>query len=153
MAVRVYSCDSSDVQALKALLSYDPYLDPKLIPSSSEKDDKALAKMDEGEKKKYYEEQANVKENIRMLKEDPMMNIIFARQDYVLKDGISLGLDRNKSYLYLKADDSFFGLAEKKLKENVKSAERVEEDTERKIIESIDSEREAAEQGLGSIFG
>ncbi len=57
---------------MKKLLEYDPYLDKSLSP-----------------------------EQLSKLKDDSYANIIFARQDYWIKDGISLGLDREKNYLIL----------------------------------------------------
>ena len=100
-----------------------------------------------GQKKKQAE---NAMSNLRNDKE---ANIIFARQDYMLKDGISLGLDREKSYLFLNADNSFFADAEAKLKKNVSSLERVQSDTEKQIIDTIEKEIQQADQGLGFIFG
>ena len=106
------------------MLEYDPYLDKNLSD-----------------------------EQLAQLKTNEDANIIFARQDYLLKDGISIGQDREKYYLYLNANDEFMEKAEKKLKASLKSVERVDQNTESQIIEDIESERRASEQGLGSIFG
>jgi hypothetical protein len=109
---------------LKKLVEYDPYLDNTLTPDQ-------LAK----------------------IKTDEMANVIFARQDYQLKDGVSLGLDREKYYLYLSAVDEFFEKAEKKLKASVPSLQRVDPETEQKIIATLEGERKESEEGLGLIFG
>ncbi|MEM0094612.1 MAG: hypothetical protein QXE33_00640 [Candidatus Micrarchaeaceae archaeon] len=110
--------------ALKKLLEYDPYLDKNLT-----------------------------EEDLKKLKEDKDANVIFVRQDYVLKDGISLNLDRNKYYLYLSASQEFMESAEKKLKSSIGSIARLSQDEERKVIETIEEERSRAEFGFGSIFG
>ena len=124
MPQRVYSCSAEDSQALKKLLEYDPYLDKSL-------NEEQLAK----------------------LKSDSDANTIFARQDYLLKDGISIGLDREKYYLYINANDEFLERGEQKLKEKVGSIARVEPELEAEIIAGIEGERSASERGIGSIFG
>lgn len=124
MPSRVYTCDVADNSALSKLMSYDPYLDKSL---SNEK--------------------------IIEIKNDPDANIIFARQDYAIKDGISLGLDRNKYYLYLSASDEFLVQADKKLKSSIKSIARADSETEAKVITVVEGERSSSEEGLGSIFG
>ncbi len=124
MPTRVYVCDSNGSEALKKLMSYDPYLDK----SKSEAD---LAK----------------------LKDDPEANVIFARQDYWIKDGVSLGLDRDKSYLIISAVGEFLDKAEQKLKKEIPSIKRVEPETEAKIVGELEKERKESESGLGMIFG
>ncbi len=121
---RVYSCDTADLQKLKKLLEYDPYLDKSLTGADLEK-----------------------------IRGDKEANTIFARQDYLIKDGASLLLDSDKYYLFIHATEDFFKFAEKKLKDAVPSIKRVDPETERKIIETIDEERTKAETGFGSIFG
>ena len=61
MAQRVYSCNSADAQELEKLLEYDPYLDKNMS-----------------------------EEQLAQLKDNEDANIIFARQDYMLKDGVSV---------------------------------------------------------------
>lgn len=105
-------------------MSYDPFLDKSFTPEQLEK-----------------------------LKDDEKANVIFARQDYWIKDGISLGLDREKCYLVLSAVDTFLEKAEPKLKENIPSIKRADPDLEAKIVEQMDKERNESESGLGMIFG
>ncbi len=124
MPSRVYTCDAAETNALTKLMSYDPYLDKSLS-----------------------------EEKIAEIKKDPEANIIFARQDYNIKDGVSIGLDRNKSYLYLSASDEFLEQADKKLKNTIKSIERADKETEEKVIKLVEGERSSSEEGLGSIFG
>ena len=112
------------MEELKKTLEYDPYLDK----SKSEED---LAK----------------------LKGDADANIIFARQDYWLKDGIVLGLDREKCYLVISAVDEFLGKAEAKLMRLYPDLKRADSETERNVIGEIEKERSESEEGLGMIFG
>lgn len=123
MPARVYICDSKDVPSLKKLLEYDPYLDKSLS-----------------------------EEQLAKLKGDAEANVIFARQDYKLKDGISLELDRDKYYLYLNATEEFLDRAEKKLKQNIGSVARADHETEDKIVNTIEEEQNNSEQGIGFIF-
>ena len=92
-------------------------------------------------------------EQLAKLKTDELANVIFARQDYQLKDGISLGLDREKYYLYLSAVEEFFEKAEKKLKASIPSLQRVDPELEQKVIATLEGERKESEEGLGLIFG
>ncbi len=124
MPARVYVCDAKDVEKLKKLMEYDPYLD-KSIPE----------------------------DRIAGMKSDKETNIIFARQDYQIKDGASLGMDLDKCYLYLNANEGFLNDAEPKLVKNVASARRAEKETEEKIISLIETEISNSETGIGSIFG
>ncbi len=94
-----------------------------------------------------------IEEALQKLKSDPEANIIFARQDYSIKAGSELGLDPNLQYLYLDFPDDQWELAEKKLKENVKSIKRLGKDDEEKALREISEERERSDQGLGFIFG
>ena len=124
MPARVYTCDSGDANELKKLMEYDPYLDKNLN-----------------------------EEQLAGLKNDEQANVIFARQDYNIKDGISLNLDTKKYYLYLSASDEFLEKADKKLKSSIKNIERADKETEEKIIGIVEGERQQSEQGLGAIFG
>ena len=92
-------------------------------------------------------------EELARMKADENATVIFARQDYWIKDGISLGLDREKYYLVLSAVDLFLEKAEPKLKDGVPSIKRVGPDLENKIITEMDKERKESESGLGMIFG
>ncbi len=106
------------------MLSYDPYLDNSLSP-----------------------------DQISKIKSDENANIIFARQDYWLKDGITLGLDPEKYYLVLSALEEFLEKAEPKLKNSIKSISRLDHDTELKVAGEMEKERNESESGLGMIFG
>ena len=154
IAARIYVVDSSEVPALKKILEYDPYLDPNIIP-------KTPKEWDNPEYIKKHPEMAQEVENKKKLTEDAMnklrddkeANIIFARKDYLLKDGIAMGLDKDKCYLYLSADDSFLDAAEAKLKKSISSVKRAPSDIEKQIIDTVERERQSADEGLGFIFG
>ena len=124
MPAIVFECDASEAEALKKALEYDPYLDKSL-------DESALKK----------------------LTTDKDANIIFARQEYELRDGGAFGLDSGKYYLYLKANDEFLKGAEEKLKKQFKTVKRAAPQEEGKVIKVIEEEENQVNAGVGSIFG
>ncbi len=124
MPARVYTCGSEDASALEKLMSYDPYLDMSLS-----------------------------EQQIAALKDNESANVIFARQDYNIRDGISTNLDVKKYYLYLSASDEFLEKADKKLRESIKSIARADKVTEDKVIALVEGDRQQSELGVGSIFG
>lgn len=156
IAARVYSLNSSEAPALKRILEYDPYLDTNLIPKMPKKwenaDDKYFAEHPE-EKADADKLKKQIDDAVVKLKTDKELNVIFARQDYQLRDGLSMGLDREKSYLYLSADDAFLDAGEAKLKKSISSLQRAPEDVEKKVISTIEEEHQKSDQGLGFVFG
>jgi hypothetical protein len=153
MTVRVYECDASEAQKLKKLLAYDPYLDSNLIPKTREVDEKELARMSPEEKKKLDEQDAAARAASEKLRNDPMMNVIFARQDTDFREGGALGLDGGKYYLYVKATDEFLKLADEKLAKEFKSVKRADPEVEKKFIALKEDEESKANAGFGAIFG
>ena len=151
MAAHVYECDKSELEALKKMLSYDPYLDPNVIPSS--KDPDKNAKITEEEKKAMEERDRIVKENLEKLKSDKYGEVIFARQQYEIFDGALLGLDPAMSYLYLKATDDFLAKADEKLEHSFKTVKRAAKDVEDRVVSRVKEQEDTANQGFGSIFG
>ena len=105
-------------------MSYDPFLDKSKTP-----------------------------EQLAEIKKDENATVIFARQDYWIKDGITLGLDRDKYYLVLSAVDAFLDKAEPKLKQSILDIKRADPDLEAKVVAEMDKERKESEKGLGAIFG
>ena len=151
---RVYVLDAHDAEPLRKLLAYDPYLDFNLIPKlPSEWDDEKYLSEHPDIAKEAEEKRKEADEAVRKLREDKEANLIFARQDYQLRDGATMGLDRTKCYLFLNAPEDFQVPAEAKLKKNIASITRLDPDSEKKVIDSIEKERESAEEGLGMIFG
>ena len=154
IAARAYSFETSELETLKKLLEYDPYLDSALIPKvPKDYDDPAYLKKHPEEIEKATELRKQADEAMQKLKSDADANIIFARQDYLIKEGTQFGLEASRQCLYLSAPDDFMYKAEKKLMRVVPSVKRLEPEMERKAIEAIDAERKQAKQGLGFIFG
>ncbi len=136
---RVYIFDKGDEEKLKKLLSYDPYTDPSIIPPG---------RGDDPEREKAIK--ANME---KLANDDPLYDVIFARQEYSIRDGASLGLDENKIYLYIKANEDFIAKAELKLKKNFESFKRASLEEEQKVIAYIKDEQERSNAGFGMIFG
>ncbi len=153
MATRVYECGQSEVQKLKKMLNYDPYLDPNLIPRLPDVDDKQRAKMSPEERAKLEELEKKASEESRKLREDKMVNVIFARQDCDLREGKSMGIENDNYYLLIRATDEFLGLAEEKFKIEFTTIKRAPAEMEQKMIKIKEDEENAANQGFGSIFG
>ena len=153
MSARVYECDASEAQKLKKLLSYDPYLDPNLIPKLPDIDEKERAKLTPEKKAEVEALEKRASEASRKLREDPMMNVIFARQDCDMREGKSIGVDSDKYYLLVKATDEFLDLADQKFKKEFTTIKRASPDIEKKFVALKESEENAANAGCGAIFG
>ena len=151
MPIRVYECDKSETEALKKTLAYDPFLDANLIPKQ-DKDDKPDEQMSEEEKQKLEEQKKKTEDTLKQLRESLKGKIIFARQEYQLKDGLSLGL-KDVTYLYLSAPDAFLDGAEERFKNEFKTIKRASKEDEDKVISALKEEEENANAGFGSIFG
>jgi len=135
------------------MLEYDPYLDPNLIPKiPKEWDDAEYLKAHSEIAEQAAAKKKEADTTLTRLREDKEANLIFARQDYQLRDGIVLGLDREKTYLYLNATEEFVAGADAKLKKMLPTIQRAEPETEKKIIDTIDEERQKSDQGLGFVF-
>lgn len=124
MPAVVYECDASEANELKKFIEYDPYLDKSL-----------------GE------------EALKKLNSDKEANIIFSRQEFSLRDGASLGLSKEKSYLYINANDDFLKGADEKLKKNFKSLKRAPKEEEEKFISVVEEEHNEGNAGISTIFG
>ncbi|MCL5423553.1 MAG: hypothetical protein M1385_00530 [Candidatus Marsarchaeota archaeon] len=150
MPAHVYICERSDIDALKKMLAYDPYLDPNIIPHRRDDDPK---KMNEEDKKRVLDEDKRISENLAKLKSDVFFDVIFARQEYEILDGVTLNLEKEKYYLYLKANDDFLNKADKKLEKYFSNIKRADKSTEERVIAFIEDRNNKAEAGFGSIFG
>jgi len=85
-----------------------------------------------------------------LVEADPYGHVSFSRNGYKMKDGASLGEDKEKVYLYFKANDEFAKFAREKLKDvATESAKDLTERVSKKIAE----EESSAEVGFGAIFG
>ncbi|MDD5022895.1 MAG: hypothetical protein PHU63_01880 [Candidatus ainarchaeum sp.] len=98
----------------------------------------------------YECENSKKKDLLKIIEADPYEERSFARVGYKLKDGEVIGQDKEKCYLYIKSDDGFFKIAEKKLEGIVK---KCEEKVSKEVIEKIKEEEEQATSGFGDIFG
>ncbi|MGI0133481.1 MAG: hypothetical protein ACREBW_00785 [Candidatus Micrarchaeaceae archaeon] len=154
MPIRVYECDRSEADALKRFLKYDPYDDPKVLPPSNmPKDVKELKKLPKEQQDRINAEESARQEKLKKLREDRLLNIIFWKQEYEVRDGAAIGLDREKIYLYLNAPEDFLSGAEEKLTKEFKSIKRATKDEADKVTNAISSEQDTAAAGFGSIFG
>ncbi len=113
-----------------------------------------------------------------LLEKEPYAGVSFAKQGYKLKEGRGVGGEAGKYYLYIRAEPDFFKWAEAKFKEPaaqpgtqpgqapppqlqpgqapqplLASLKRVEKGLEAKITAAIEAEDNAAEMGMGAIFG
>ena len=86
----------------------------------------------------------------KKLEADPYADDSFARVGYKVKDGSVLGEDKAKIYVYISASNEFVKKADEILKELAQPASA---EIEKRVTEKIQKEEEAAESGLGSIFG
>jgi hypothetical protein len=100
----------------------------------------------------------------QLLEKDPYLDVSFARQGYKLKEGKGVGGEAGKYYLYIHGEPDFFKWAEEKFKgipapegqqpaPPAPSLKRAEKGVEAKIIAAIEAEDNAAEVGMGAIFG
>ncbi|MBI2080059.1 hypothetical protein HYT84_04805 [Candidatus Micrarchaeota archaeon] len=101
--------------------------------------------------KRVYEcDNAKKAELTKILEADPYADDSFARVGYKLKDGLVIGHDPKKGYIYISAEEEFFKKAEEKLKP---VASRCKVEVEKDIVAKIQKEEEEAESGFGAIFG
>ncbi len=98
----------------------------------------------------YELERAKKADLQKVLDADPYSKPSFAVNGYKLKDGISLGQDKEKYYIYLKGPDAFIPFAEEKLKG---IATRCKPGVETAIADKLDAEEDEAAGGFGAIFG
>ncbi len=86
----------------------------------------------------------------KILKEDPYAEKSFSRNGYKLQDGLSVGQDKEKTYLFIRATDEFAAFAKEKLKE---IAEECKPEVVSAVVKKIEETENSAEVGMGSIFG
>lgn len=85
----------------------------------------------------------------KILEADPYSEDSFARVGYKLKDGASLGQDREKMYLYISASEDFLKKAEEKMKDLVKPAS---DEVTNHVIAKIAEEESSVASGV-AMFG
>jgi len=87
---------------------------------------------------------------VAFLDSDPYGKPSFTRNGYKIKEGMQVGLDKEKGYLYMKASDEFAVFAKEKLKDKAVEAKPEARDA---VAKAIEQEESNAEVGFGSIFG
>jgi hypothetical protein len=89
-----------------------------------------------------------------VIEKDAYKEVSFARQGYKLKSGSSVGGEPGKYYVYIRAEPGFFAWAEEQFKASgLLSLKRSAKEVEEKVIASVEAEDNAAEVGMGAIFG
>ncbi len=147
----MYECSKTEVEELKKVLTYDPYLDPNLIPPSEKSSGKPMDKMSPEEQKEMADRAKMV--NAALEKLGLKAKIIFARQEYSIREGATFGSSGDVNLLYLSASDEFLKGAEERFKTEFKTVKRAPKEVEDRVIAAINEEQERANSGLGSIFG
>ncbi len=153
MSARVYECDESEVKTLKKLLTYDPYLDPNLIPKLPEVSDKERAAMTEEQRAALKAKEDAASAASKKLHDDKYANVIFARQDCDMREARDIGVEGEKSYVLIKATDEFLNLAEERFKKEFKTVKRAPTEIEIRFISLKEQEENMANAGFGAIFG
>ena len=89
---------------------------------------------------RVYESDISKKADIKkVLEADPYAEDSFARVGYKMKDGSSVGEDSKLFFIYISASEDFLKMADEKLKDLAKPAEKeVQEKVEKKIREEED---------------
>jgi len=95
---------------------------------------------------------------VALLEADPYGKPCFSRNGYKVKDGLVVGLDKEKAYAFMRATDEFAVFARGKMK-GIVDAEGKELAVESKpevaaaVAKVIDEEEANSEVGFGAIFG
>ncbi|MBI5223834.1 hypothetical protein HY990_05425 [Candidatus Micrarchaeota archaeon] len=98
----------------------------------------------------YQCEISKKSELMKILEADPYKADSFARIGYRTREGAMIDEDKNMFYVYVAASDEFVKSADERLK-SVAPASSVE--VQKRVVDKIKEQEEAAEEGLGSIFG
>ncbi len=85
----------------------------------------------------------------KILEADPYSEGSFARAGYKMKDGTSVGEDKEKLYIYISASEEFLKKADERLKEVAKPAP---DDVQKRVQGKISEEEESVAAGV-SMFG
>ncbi len=85
-----------------------------------------------------------------LLELDPYGKPSFSRNGYKVKEGMVVGQDREKGYVFMRASEEFAKFAREKLKE---LAVESKPGVVAAVAKAIEEEENSAEQGFGSIFG
>lgn len=147
MEVRIYEVDKGNLPNLKKTLEAEETCE---IEIRCDKCGTAETKnINANQLKSFLEKKCNCGEPLKVDVKKLTVNK-FTRNGYILRGAKALGVEKDCFYLYIKADENFFkeneGLI---LIDGVKKVENGFEELKNKI----ESEEEAAAEGLGGIFG
>lgn len=81
---------------------------------------------------------------------DPYGHTSFSRNGYKIKDGATVGEDKEKVYIFMRATDEFAKFAKEALKD---VAAVSKSDVAERIAKKIEEEESSAQVGFGAIFG
>lgn len=87
---------------------------------------------------------------VAVLEADPYANPGFSRNGYKVKDGVSVGQDKEKAFVFMRATSEFAAFAREKLKE---VATEAKPEVAAAVSKAIEDEENSAEVGFGAIFG
>lgn len=82
----------------------------------------------------------------------PFHHVSFGRNGYKMKDGVMLGEDKEKIFLFIRGPDEFEKFVKLKLLDP-QLAVRAKPEDEARIIAKFEEEEGNAEVGMGAIFG
>jgi hypothetical protein len=100
--------------------------------------------------KRVYEcENPKKAQMLKILEADPYADDSFARVGYKVKDGISVGEDKEKTYVYISASEEFMKKADEKLKDVAKPAS---DEVQKRVEKKISDEEDTVAAGV-SMFG
>ncbi len=85
-----------------------------------------------------------------ILEAEPYARVSFSRNGYKVKDGVSLGQDKEKLYVFLRSGEEFAKFAREKL---AGVALEAKPGVAAAVSKSIEEEENNAEVGFGAIFG
>ena len=74
----------------------------------------------------------------------------FARTGYTIRDSKMMGFEEGYNYLYIKADESFFGKNADKLK--IEGIEELKDEEYEKVKASFEKEEASEAEGMGAVF-
>lgn len=87
---------------------------------------------------------------VAILEADPYGQVSFSRNGYKVKDGVLVGQDREKAYVFMRATEEFAKFAREKLKD---VATETKPEVAAAVAKAIEEEESNAEVGFGAIFG
>ena len=97
----------------------------------------------------YECESSKKAELTKVLEAEPYANDSFARVGYKMKDGVSVGEDKDKTYVFISASEEFLKKADERLKGLATPAH---DDVRKRVEKKITEEEDTVAAGV-SMFG